>query len=312
MAYSGYVSLHVNWLIFYLIKLHSMSYRIEQILTEDILDQAVAFRSSALRCLEQVPAARLNSDICSSDTALPVGLVGRVNGQIVGVLFFVCQGRDNHGQGSLIVNLSDFVVDSEHRGILPFVMIKKAVHILNETVITGFTPNADMQKICTLLKFKYQAMSWCCVPPIHFGNLLAGHIISRIVPSSTPARIGGMEFLPRKAPDMEVYQIEDNDANVVRSWGVTRIHKRRILGITLRFRCHWVWAVDGEGDQRRAASSLSWHLLFRRGIFVTVFARSNNEKWPLTWRFPTIWMVRGVGGSCVEFIYPPFSSEVFL
>ena len=290
-----------------------MGYRITPITSREQLALAIDFRVSFLVDTKTVAASRLESDI-GQNLGFPLGLVSYYDEQIVGVIFFVYQGEIDATEGARIINLSDFVVEEEHRGMLPFAMMKRAVKILNGCVITGFTPNTDMQKICSILKFRYQPVSWCFALPFGRGGLPGRCAIRSVVPNGSPGRVGEIEYLPRSAPDMDVYEMNLSSGAAMRLWGVSRRHERKILGVPIRLRCFWIWDVDGDGDGviQKHASKIWWHMLLKRGIFLTVFAAPNLDRRRLSPRFPTIWMARGVKGEASEEIYRPFSSEVFL
>ncbi len=291
-----------------------MEYEISPLLTKAEFDKARDFRMS----IRELPLSlNLNSiydEAPASSSKLPFGAVAKVEGRIVGVIFFVLQGNELPGSNSSrpIVNLSTFYVEEEHRGFLSFMMFKKALKMLDGAVVTNYTPTFEMEKICTLLGFTQQSSVWNVLIPVRFLALpealrLKSELLNKH--SHASAQNPDIQYTFRKSPRMEIYRLVDKSGGESVVWGMDRFYTRNFLGIKIRVKCHWIMAITGEGDTQRAASIVMWKKLIKDRALITIVATEPADRPSMSFGLKSSWLMRCPGAENTRKFYPPIGSE---
>lgn len=257
-----------------------MSYKIYPIKEKESLKKAINFihfnNFSKETEIERISKSIFNDKI--------LGLIATYNEKdIAGVIFYYYQPNFQYRNKIFkVINFSTMYVTKEHRGLLPFFLLKKTKKLFEDYIITDYTPIKNIEAMLLKLGFGYMKNYRKLVLPIPA-------IDSKILSSG----FGSLN----KVEDEEVYKrifskLDQYRSYKINIWKFDRNGKTLLLGVAntkhernftflkLKSYSKRITWTDNENLLAKEANNISFLFLLKQGShFVTIDTRNyvNNK-----------------------------------
>lgn len=202
------------------------------------------------------------------------GLTASYNNEIVGVIFYYYQ-PDFRFENKIykVVNFSTMYVTKDHRGLLPFFLLKKTKKLFNDYIITDYTPIKNIEAMLLKLGFGYMKNYRKLVLPIPLINLKLFYSELGSLNKVEDEEIYKKIFLPLnqyRLYKINIWKFNRNGKNLL--IGVTDAkHERNFKFLKLKSRSKRILWTDNEDLLTEEINRISFlFFLKQRTHFVTI------------------------------------------